>query len=57
MDSDELLKSLNGIADPHERRLAQFANLQRRLTDRLAGLPLRDGVLFDLDAALALRAG
>ena len=57
MDSDELLKSLNGIADPHERRLAQaIANLQRRLTDRLADLPLRDGVLFDLDAALALRA-
>lgn len=57
MDSDELIASLNDISDPHERRLAQaIISLRQRLTDQLAGLPLRDGVLFDLDAALALRA-
>ena len=44
---------LNGIADPHERRLARAMQpYSRRLTDALAGLPLRDGALFDLDAAL-----
>ncbi len=31
-------------------------SLRRRLTDALAGLPLRDGQLFHRDAALALRA-
>ena len=57
MDSDELIASLNDISDPHERRLARaLSNLQLRLTDLLANLPLRDGVLFDLDAAIALRA-
>jgi hypothetical protein len=57
MDSDELIANLNDISDPHERRLAQaIIALRQRLTDQLAGLPLRDGVLFDLDAALALRA-
>jgi len=57
MDSDELRNKLNGLADPHERRLARaMQSLRLRLTDALAGLPLSDGALFDLDAALALRA-
>lgn len=57
MKSDELRNKLNDLADPHERRLSRaIANLELRLTDLLAGLPLRDGTLFDLDAAIALRA-
>ena len=57
MRSDELRESLEKLSDPHERRLASaIVALRNRLTDELRKLPLRDGVLFDLDAALALRA-
>lgn len=57
MDSEELTRALERATSAHERRLLRaMESLRLRLTDALAGLPLRDGVLFDLDAALALRA-
>lgn len=56
MDSDELTKALDGSTSNHERRLVlAMERLRRGLTDLMAGLPLSDGQLFDLDAALALR--
>jgi hypothetical protein len=56
MDSEELTRALERATSEHERRLLlAMESLRRRLTDALAGLPLREGVLFDLDAALALR--
>ena len=57
MDSEELTRALERATSEHERRLLRaMESLRLRLTDALAGLPLRDGQLFDLDAALALRA-
>ena len=57
MDSEELTRALEQATSQHERRLLlAMESLRRRLTDSLASLPLRDGQLFDLDAALALRA-
>ena len=54
MDSEELTRALERATSAHERRLLRaMESLRLRLTDALAGLPLRDGVLFDLDAALA----
>lgn len=56
MDSDELTRALEQATSAHERRLLlAMESLRLRLTDALANLPLRDGQLFDLDAALALR--
>ncbi len=56
MDSEELTKALDGATSNHERRLLlAMESLRRRLTDALASMPLRDGQLFDIDAALALR--
>jgi hypothetical protein len=56
MQSEELTKALAGATSNHERRLLRaMEQLRRGLTDLMAGLPLRDGQLFDLDAALALR--
>ena len=56
MDSEELTRALERATSAHERRLLRaMESLRLRLTDALANLPLRDGQLFDLDAALALR--
>jgi len=56
MDSEELTKALAGATSNHERRLLRaIEQLRLGLTDLIAGLPLSEGQLFDLDAALALR--